>query len=69
LGFEENLQQVKVNIDLEPIVSSQLIELLKEFKYIFAWTYKELKGIPLEIAWHQIELDMSIPYVHQARGC
>jgi hypothetical protein len=25
---------------------------LKEFKNIFAWTYKDLKGIPLEIIQH-----------------
>ncbi len=26
-----------------------------------------MKGIPLEVAQHQIELDTSIPHVHQAR--
>jgi len=26
LGFEKNLKQVKINVDLEPIVSHQLIE-------------------------------------------
>jgi hypothetical protein len=50
---------------LEPIVNYQLIELLKEFKDIFAWTYKDLKGIPPKIAHHQIELDTSMPLVHQ----
>jgi hypothetical protein len=50
LGYEKNLQQVKVNIDLELVVSSRLIELLKEFKDIFLWIYKNLKGIPFEIA-------------------
>jgi hypothetical protein len=67
LGFEENLQHVKFNVDLEPIVSYQLIELLKEFKDIFAWIYKDLKGIPLKIAQHQIELDPLIPPTHQAK--
>jgi hypothetical protein len=52
-------------VDLEPIVNYQLIELLKEFKDIFAWTYKDLKGIPPKIAHHQIELDTSMPLVHQ----
>jgi hypothetical protein len=65
LGFEENLQQVKINVDLKPIISYQLIELLKEFKDIFSWTYKYLKGIPLNVAQHQIELDTSIPPTHQ----
>jgi hypothetical protein len=25
LGFEENLQQVKISVDLEPVINSQLI--------------------------------------------
>ncbi len=41
--------------------------LLKEFKDVFAWTYKDLKIIPQELAQHIIELDTSIPLAHQAR--
>ncbi len=54
-------------MSLEPVVSYQLIELLKEFKDIFAWTYKNLKGIPPDVAQHRIELGTSIPPIHQAR--
>jgi hypothetical protein len=36
LGTKENVQHVKVNSTLEPIVTNQLIELLKEFKDVFA---------------------------------
>jgi hypothetical protein len=61
LGSKENLQHVKISVDLELVVSHQLIELLKEFKDIFAWTYKDLKGIPPDIAQHRIELHTSIP--------
>jgi len=34
---------------------------------VFAWTYKDLKGIPLEFTQHKIELDTLIPLAHQAR--
>ncbi len=34
---------------------------------MFAWTYKDLKGIPPKLAQHRIELDTSIPPSHQAR--
>jgi hypothetical protein len=40
--------------------------MLKEFKDVFVWTYKYLKGIPLELAQHKIELDTTIPLAHQA---
>jgi hypothetical protein len=42
-------------------------QLLKEFKDVFAWTYKDLKGIPPELAQHIIELDITIPSTHQAK--
>jgi hypothetical protein len=53
-----------MNVDLEPIVNYLLIELLKESKDIFVWTYKDLKGIPPNIAQHRIDLDTSIPPIH-----
>jgi hypothetical protein len=37
---------MKVNLALESVVIDQLIEFLKEFKDVFTWTYKNLKGIP-----------------------
>jgi hypothetical protein len=39
---------------------------LKELEDVFAWTYKDLKGIPLDLAQHRIELDITIPSAHQA---
>jgi len=42
-------------------------QLLKEFKDVFAWTNKDLKGIPLELAHHKIELNIIIPLAHQAK--
>ncbi len=41
-------------------------QLLMEFKDVFTWTYKDLKGIPLKVAQHIIELDIIIPLAHQA---
>ncbi len=41
--------------------------LLKEFKDVFSWTYKDLKGILPKLAQHIIELDTSIPLAHQPR--
>jgi hypothetical protein len=41
--------------------------LLKEFKDVFAWIYKDLKVIPPNVAQHRIEFDTSIPATHQTR--
>jgi hypothetical protein len=42
-------------------------QLLKEFKNIFAWTYKDLKRIPPKLAQHKIELDTIGPLAHEVR--
>jgi predicted transcriptional regulator len=47
--------------------TKELQMLLKEFKDVFAWTYKDLKGIPPNLIQHIIELDTSIPPTHQAK--
>ncbi len=44
-----------------------MIKLLKEFKIVFAYTYKDLKVIPPKIVLHRIELDTIVPPTHQAR--
>ncbi len=42
-------------------------QLLKEFKDVFAWTYKDLKGIPPELPQRKIELDIIMSLAHQAK--
>ncbi len=49
---------MKVNTSLELVVTKQLIELLKEFKDIFAWTHKDPNGIPLNIVQHKVKHDI-----------
>jgi hypothetical protein len=47
--------------------TKELQMLLKEFKDVFAWIYKDLKGIPPILAQHKIELDTSIPPAYKSR--
>jgi hypothetical protein len=65
LGTKANPLYIKVNAQLTKEKTEELQMLLKEFKDVFAWIYKDMKGIPLELAQHIIELDTSIPPTHQ----
>ncbi len=67
LGTEENPRYIKVDAQLTKEKTEKLHMFLKELKDVFAWTYKDLKGIPLELVQHKIELDTLIPPTHQAR--
>jgi hypothetical protein len=67
LGTKANPQYIKVDSQLTKEKIEELQMLLKEFKDVFGWTYKDLKTMPPKLAQHIIELDTSIPPTHQAR--
>jgi hypothetical protein len=66
-GIEANPQCIKFNAQLTKETIKELQSLFKEFKEVFVWTYKDLKGIRPNLAQHKIELNSSIPPTHQAR--
>jgi len=67
LGIDAKSQMVKINAYLEIGKVLEVEQMLKEFKDVFAWTYKDLKGIRPKLAPQKIELDITIPSAHQAR--
>jgi len=67
MGTHDKPQVVKLNVNLNSSVTDDVVEqLLKEYRYVFAWTYKDLRSIPLHLTQHRIELDTNIPTSHQA---
>jgi hypothetical protein len=68
LGTNVEPQMVKINAQLEISKVLNVEQLLKELKYVFAWTYKDLKGIPLELAQHRIKLNITIHVATLALG-
>jgi hypothetical protein len=52
---------------LARLVTTNIKALFKEYKDNFAWNYLDLKGIPPWIVGHRIELDTTIPPIHQIK--
>jgi hypothetical protein len=50
LGIDAKTQMVKNNAQLETCKVQEVEQMLKEFKDVLTWTYKDLKGIPPELA-------------------
>lgn len=67
MGTMEQPQCMKINAQLIMTQTCSLKIFLHDFKDLFAWTYKDLKGIPLELTRHKIEQNTIIPSVHQAK--
>jgi hypothetical protein len=54
LGTQVEPQDVLVDAILPTTFQLQLKNLLIDYKDVFVWSYKELKGIPREICEHKI---------------
>jgi hypothetical protein len=67
LRIDAKPQMVKINAQLKTGKVLEVEQLLKEFKNVFACTYKDLKRIPPKLTHHIIELDIIIPLAHQAK--
>ena len=68
LGIEENLKEVKIGALLHPDVKSGLIELLKEYMDIFAWSYQDMPGLDTYIVEHRLSLKPKCPPIKQKLG-
>ncbi|XP_077249402.1 uncharacterized protein LOC143888905 [Tasmannia lanceolata] len=56
IGTEPLLQEIKIGKTLSPEERAELIKLLKEFKEVFAWSYKDMPGLSEDIVQHHIPL-------------
>jgi hypothetical protein len=63
---------INAEINMDPKISVNaktntniMEQLLKEYKYVFAWTYKDLRSIPLHLA--QIKLSLIPIYLHHIK--
>ena len=56
LGSEEDPKEVKIGALLHLDVKSRLIEMLKEYVYIFAWSYQDILGLDTDIVEHHLPL-------------
>jgi hypothetical protein len=56
LGNEKDPKIILVSASLSIVYMEEIKCLLTKFKDIFAWSYKESRGIPREMCEHKIEL-------------
>ena len=56
LGTKEDPKYVKINADAPNHIKKAAIELFHEYHDIFAWGHEDLKGIPIALAEHTIDL-------------
>ncbi|KAI5387117.1 hypothetical protein KIW84_073321 [Lathyrus oleraceus] len=56
LGSEDYVREVKIGLLLEESVKKGLIELLREYIDVFAWSYEDMPGLDTDIVQHFLPL-------------
>ncbi|XP_050889100.1 uncharacterized protein LOC127094288 [Lathyrus oleraceus] len=65
LGSEEDRKEVKVGALLAPEVKERMMELLREYTDVFAWSYQDMPGLDTDIVEHRLPLRPECPPIKQ----
>ena len=61
LGTEELKKEVKIGTSLSESIRKELIDLLKEYVDVFAWSYQDIPGLDTDIVVHRLPLREECP--------
>ena len=68
IGTDEKIKNIKICASLTPELKSKYVKLLKNYKYVFAWSYVELKPYDTSLIEHKIPLKPNVkPYQQKLR--
>ena len=56
LGTEKERKEVKIRTTLSPTIKEKLIDLLREYSDVFAWSYQDMPSLDIEIVVHCLSL-------------
>ena len=56
LRDEANPKPIFISENLSPSEKEDLIYLIREYKDVFAWNYKDMPGLDLQIAMHRLNI-------------
>ena len=66
LSEEGEEAMVWISVELKPTFKAKLVQLQREYKYVFAWSYADMEGIKPRFYEHKINLKLrAIPIMQQ----
>jgi len=65
LGDENEKKEVKIGTGMMKEIQGQLCALLREFRDIFAWSYRDMPGLDPDIVQHKLPLKPECPPIKQ----
>ena len=68
IGPRDRPKPTYVSAKLDPEYKQGLIDLLKEFKYCFAWEYYEMPGLDRSMVEHRLPINLDISHLNKLQG-
>src|ERR1051325_246291 len=65
LGTDEAKKEIRIGAGLEESVKARLIDMLREYGDVFAWSYEDMPGLDTDIVMHELPLKEDCPPVKQ----
>ena len=65
MGTEEDKKEIKIGALLDARVKGRIVELLREYSDIFAWSYRDMPGLDPDVVEHRLPLKPECPPVKQ----
>ena len=56
LGIEKERKKVKIGTTLSPATRKELIDLLQDYKDVFAWSYQDMPSLDTDIVVHRLPM-------------
>ena len=56
LGTDNEKKEVKIGLSLDSSANKEIMDLLKEYVDIFAWSYQDMPGLSTKIMEHQLPM-------------
>ena len=56
LGTKKERREVKIRTTLSSVIRKEVIDLLQDYRDVFAWSYQDMPGLDTDIVVHRLLL-------------
>jgi len=67
LGSNEEVKEIKISLHVKKEIRDAIIQLLFEYKDVFAWSYDDMPGLSVDLVVHKLPTHPDFPPVQQKR--
>ena len=65
MGSNEDVKEIKISLHINQEIREAIIQLLFEYKDVFAWSYDDMPGLSFDLVVHKLPVYLYFPAVQQ----